>query len=136
MAFGLKMTKSHVLTYLAIYPSRRDKMSNDALNEQQVQQILQNPDFQHMVRKKSSLSKIFSIITVVMYTAYMLTLGFNPKFFFTPVSDGSVTTVGIYLGLGVILISIILTAIYVQKANGEYDTMTNKVIDDINLGRL
>lgn len=111
-------------------------MSNEALNDQQVQRILQNPDFQHMVRKKSSLSKIFSIMTVVMYTAYMLMLGFNPKFFATPVSEGSVTTIGIYLGLGVILFSILITAIYVQKANGEYDTMTNKVIDDINTGRL
>lgn len=70
-----------------------------------------------------------------MYTAYILMLGFNPKFFMTPVSSGT-TTIGIYLGLGVILFSIIITAIYVQKANGEYDTITNKVIYDINAGRL
>lgn len=110
-------------------------MSNP-LTDSQVQAILNNPDFQYMVRKKSSMSNIFSILTVVMYATYMLMLGFNPKFFATPVSEGSVTTIGIYLGLAVIIFSIILTAIYVKKANGEYDAMTNKVINDINTGQL
>lgn len=110
--------------------------SSDSLSPAQVTAILNNPDFQHMARKKSSLSNIFSVLTVLMYATYILMLGLNPKFFATPVSDGSTTTWGIYCGLGVILFSIIATAIYVHKANGEFDTMTNKVIDDINSGRL
>lgn len=109
---------------------------NNALSDTQVIAILNNPDFQHMARKKSSLSNIFSILTVLMYAAYILMLGLNPKFFASPVSDGSATTWGIYCGLGVILFSIIATAIYVHKANGEFDTMTNKVIDDIHSGRV
>lgn len=111
-------------------------LNNPSLSDAQVKAILNNPDFQQMARKKSSLSNVFSLLTVVMYAAYILMLGLNPKFFATPVSEGSVTTVGIYLGLGVILFSIIATAIYIHKANGEFDTLTNKVIEDINTGRL
>lgn len=89
-------------------------LNNPSLSDTQVTAILNNPDFQQMARKKASLSNIFSILTVVMYAAYILMLGLNPKFFATPVSDGSVTTIGIYLGLGVILFSIIATAIYIS----------------------
>lgn len=110
--------------------------SDNSLSNHQVMAILNNPDFQHMARKKSTLSNVFSILTVVVYASYILMLGLNPKFFATPVSVGSTTTWGIYCGLGVILFSIIATAIYVHKANGEFDTMTNKVIDDINTQRL
>lgn len=101
------------------------------LSDAQVNQVLNNPDFIDMARKKSSLSRLFTIITVLMYFSYIITLGINPSLFATPVSAGSTTTWGIYLGLAVILISIILTGIYVHKANGEFDIMTQKVVDDI-----
>lgn len=106
-------------------------MTMTNLTPEQVHQVLNNPDFQTMARKKSGLSRLFTIITIAMYFWYIITLGINPKLFATPVSAGSTTTWGIYLGLAVILISILLTGIYVHKANGEFDTLTQKVIDDV-----
>lgn len=105
--------------------------SSVGLSDANVQQVLNNPDFINMARKKASLSRLFTIITILMYFAYMITLGVNPELFATPVSSGSTTTWGIYLGLGVILVSILLTGIYVHKANGEFDVMTQKVVQDI-----
>lgn len=105
--------------------------SPTGLSDAHVQQVLNNPDFINMARKKSSLSRLFTIITILMYFIYMVTLGINPELFATPVSAGSTTTWGIYLGLGVILVSILLTGIYVHKANGEFDVLTQKVVQDI-----
>ena len=105
--------------------------STVGLSSAHVQQVLNNPDFIDMARKKASLSRLFTIITVLLYFAYMITLGVNPGLFATPVSPGSTTTWGIYIGAAVILISIILTGIYVHKANGEFDVLTQKVVQDI-----
>lgn len=103
------------------------------LSDAQVNQVLNHPHFIEMARKKSGLSRLFTIITIAMYFAYIITLGINPSLFATPVSAGSTTTWGIYLGLAVILISIMLTGIYVHKANGEFDTLTQQVVQDIEL---
>ena len=113
----------------------RNDNANAGLSHAHVNQILNNPDFIEMARKKSSLSRSFTLITILMYFIYIITLGVNPELFATPVSAGSTTTWGIYLGLAVILISIMLTGIYVHKANGEFDVLTQKVVQDIQHGK-
>jgi uncharacterized membrane protein (DUF485 family) len=37
-----------------------------------------------------------------------------------------VTTLGIPIGMGVIVFTIVITGIYVRRANGEFDTLTKK----------
>jgi uncharacterized membrane protein (DUF485 family) len=40
---------------------------------------------------------------------------------------GSVTTVGIPVGVGVIISAFVLTGIYVRRANGEFDELTRRI---------
>ncbi len=44
---------------------------------------------------------------------------------------GGVTTIGIPIGLGVILSAFILTGIYVARANSTYDELTRKIIEKV-----
>ena len=46
------------------------------------------------------------------------------------------TPVGFYIVVAFIIFVPLITWIYVKKANGEFDTMTRKVIDDINSGKV
>ena len=43
---------------------------------------------------------------------------------------GGTTTLGIPLGIGVILAGILLTAIYVRRANGEFDRETAAILEE------
>ena len=43
-----------------------------------------------------------------------------------PVVEG-VTTIGMPLGLGVIVFTIVITGIYVRRANSEYDELTEQI---------
>ena len=43
-------------------------------------------------------------------------------------------TVGIILGLAIILASILLTGIYVMRANGEYDDLTKAIVNAAKIG--
>ncbi len=56
--------------------------------------------------------------------------------FAKPVVAGSMTPVGFYIFVAFIIFVPLITWIYVKKANGEFDTMTRKVIDDINSGKV
>lgn len=95
-----------------------------------VTRIKSHPKFVQMAQKKSRLSLIFSLLTLFMYMAYILTIGFNKALFAKPIGTGVITW-GIVFGVLVILFCIIITAIYVQKAN-RFDVFTHQVMDEIH----
>lgn len=97
-----------------------------------VERIMAHPVFKQMEAKKSRLGLIFTVLTLLMYFSYIIAIGTNPTFFGTPVAPGRVTTWGIYWGLFVIFFSIIITAIYVYKANGEFDDLTKKMLAELD----
>ncbi len=67
----------------------------------------------------------------IVYVVFILFIGMSPHTFGIPVSEGSVTTWGIYVGLFVILFAFTITGIYVHKANGEFEQMTQDVVKKV-----
>ncbi|MDO5687032.1 MAG: DUF485 domain-containing protein [Neisseria sp.] len=100
------------------------------MQSQTVQQILNNEEFRKLARKKAVLGWTFSVLMFVIYVTYIAFIGIDPQAFGTPVSPGATTTWGIYIGLFVIFFAITITGIYVYKANGEFEKITQKVVRD------
>jgi uncharacterized membrane protein (DUF485 family) len=67
---------------------------------------------------------------MVVYFGYILLIAFNKPFLATKVAEGAVMSVGIPMGLGVLVFTIIITAIYVRKANTEFDAMKDEVVQE------
>ena len=63
----------------------------------------------------------------VIYFGFILLVAFAPAFLGASLTGG-VTTVGIPIGILVILSAFGLTAFYVIRANGTYDTLTQQII--------
>lgn len=95
------------------------------------QRIQENPRFQELVSKRNRFAWSLAIVMLAAYFAFILTIAFDPKLLGTPMSAGSVTTWGIPAGLGLIFLSFILTGIYVQRANGEFDRMTQDILSEV-----
>ncbi len=106
------------------------------MDNAQLQRVINHPDFQAMAQKKSKLGTMFSILTLFIYFSYILLIAFNKPLFAIPISAGATTTVGVILGIFIIVFCVVITGIYVSKANGEFDTLTKKVVDDINNGKI
>jgi uncharacterized membrane protein (DUF485 family) len=66
---------------------------------------------------------------LVIYYGFIFLIAYDPGFLGTPISEGGVTTIGFPIGVGVILSAILLTAIYVYRANGEFDDLTRQLIE-------
>lgn len=98
------------------------------MQEAHIRRILNNPTFQTMAQKKSRLGIIFTIMMLVVYFSFIGYIGISPDTFGIPVSEGATTTWGIYAGLFVIFFTIAITAVYVFKANGEFDRLTRAAI--------
>lgn len=101
------------------------------MDTQTAKKVLEHPEFQRMARQKSVIGWSFSAVMFLLYVAYIWLIGTSPEVFARPVSDGSVTTWGIYAGLFVIVFSILITGVYVRIANGKFEKMTQDVVREV-----
>jgi uncharacterized membrane protein (DUF485 family) len=67
-----------------------------------------------------------------MYYGFIAIIAFAPSIISTKIA-GSIT-IGIVLGVAIILASILLTGIYVLRANSEYDDLTNAIVSATKRG--
>ena len=81
--------------------------------------IRRNPKFVELVRQRGALARNLTIAMLVIYFGFILLVAFAKGFLGTPISEGSVTTIGIPIGLFVIVSAFVLTGIYV--AQGQHD---------------
>jgi uncharacterized membrane protein (DUF485 family) len=89
--------------------------------------IENDPNYAKLVSERKSFGWTLAIITLVMYYGYIAIIAFAPSVISTKIA-GSIT-VGIVLGVAIIIASIVLTGIYVVRANAEYDDLTNAIIN-------
>ncbi len=99
------------------------------MDKKMVEKIQNNPAYQELVTKRSSFAWRMTIIMLVVYYAFILTIAFSPETLGT--SMGGVMTVGIPVGIVIILFSFIMAGIYTRRANGEFDNLTKKVKEDL-----
>lgn len=100
------------------------------MNEVIVARIRSNPQFSELLAKRGRLGWILSGIMLAIYFAFILTIAFAPQSLAVPLSAGSVVTVGIPVGIVIIVSAFVLTGIYVHKANTEFDRLTNAIKRD------
>ncbi|UOO83148.1 DUF485 domain-containing protein [Uruburuella testudinis] len=101
------------------------------MDKQTAQKVLSHPKFQKMAAQKAVLGWLFSAVIFTVYVAFILFIGISPQVFATPVAPGSVTTWGIYVGLFVIVFSVVLTGVYVYIANGKFEQATREVVREV-----
>ena len=97
------------------------------MNKDLVDKIKNNPDYQELVSKRTSFSIKLTIAMLVVYFTFILTIAFNPSALGTPLSSDSVTSIGIPIGIAIIIFAFVLTGIYTKRANGEFDDLSNKI---------
>ena len=96
---------------------------------QSYEAIERNPKYQELVRRRKSLALILSVLMLAIYTGFILLVAYAPKFLATPLG-ASVTTIGIPIGIFVIVSAFILTGIYVAKANSVFDQLTREIVQE------
>jgi len=100
------------------------------MKEELVDRIESNPKYQELVSKRNSLGIKLGIFVLVMFYTFIMTIAFNKEVLATTIGDG-VTTIAFPIALAILIISFITTLIYVKKANGEFEDLTNEIKDDV-----
>ncbi|WP_119153799.1 DUF485 domain-containing protein [Caldimonas tepidiphila] len=94
-----------------------------------VARIQANPKYLELKRKRNAFGWLLSALMLLVYYGYISLIAFNKPFLAQPLGSG-VTSLGIPLGLGVIVFTIAITGIYVSRANKEFDALTAQILKE------
>ena len=100
------------------------------MSDNVVARIRANPKYLELKRKRSSFGWWLTLLMMVVYYGYIALIAWNKPFLAQPLGNG-VTTLGVPIGMGVIVFTIIITGIYVRRANGEFDQLTREILEDV-----
>jgi cation/acetate symporter len=92
-----------------------------------------NPKFQHLVRTRGRYAWTLAITVLSVFYGFVMLVAFRPATLGQPVVEGAALTVGVAMGLFIFVSFWILTALYVRRANREFDALTEEIVKEARL---
>lgn len=91
--------------------------------------IAADPRYAELIRRRSRFGWAMAAIMFAAYIGFILLVAFAKPLLATPIGDG-VTTIGVPVGLGLIVAAIALTGLYVLRANRRFDRAMAVILRD------
>nr|MBL8410081.1 DUF485 domain-containing protein [Dechloromonas sp.] len=89
-----------------------------------------NPKFQELVARRGRFAWTLAIIVLTMFYGFVMVVAFNPTALGQSVSEGSMLTVGVAVEFFMFVFFWVTTAIYVKRANTEFDALTQEIVKE------
>jgi cation/acetate symporter len=87
-----------------------------------------NPKFQELVEKRGRFAWTLAAIVLILFYGFVLMVAYQPAMLGQPLSEGGMLTVGVAAELFLFIFFWVLSFIYVRRANGEFDSLTQDII--------
>lgn len=100
------------------------------MHEDTLAKIEANAAYRRLIRRRSRLGWLLATIVFLAYFGFIAVIAFDKKLLATPIGSGLIS-IGIPVGFGIILLTILLTGIYVMFANGEFDRLTHEITAEV-----
>lgn len=94
-----------------------------------VTRLKNHPKFVELVARRSRYAWTLAIVMLAIYYGFILIIAFAPGVLGIPLGEGVVTTLGIPIGILIILAAFVLTGLYVRRANSEFDALTRQIVE-------
>ena len=89
-----------------------------------------NPKFQDLVTRRGRFAWTLAFVVLSMFYGFVMVVAFAPASLGQPVSEGSKLTVGVAAELFMFIFFWVLTAVYVRRANSEFDSLTQEIVKE------
>ena len=99
------------------------------MSDKAIARIRSNPKYQELKAKRSRFGWMLTVLMLIVYYGFISLIAFNKSFLGQRLGEG-VTTVGVPLGMGVIVFTVLITGIYVRRANTEFDALTAEILKE------
>ncbi|CAA9525480.1 MAG: Inner membrane protein YjcH, clustering with ActP [uncultured Sphingomonadaceae bacterium] len=101
----------------------------DTAHSERLARVASDPRYHMLVKRRGRFTWTLTCVMLAIFFGYILLIAFNKALLARPIGDGA-TSIGIPIGLGVILAGIALTGIYVRRANREFDPLVRSLRED------
>ena len=81
------------------------------------------------IAKRSRYAWTLSVVMLAIYYGFILVVAFAPAVLGIPIAPGAATTIGIPVGVLIIIAAFVLTGLYVRRANAEFDALTQQILE-------
>ena len=95
-----------------------------------VGKIEAHPKYAQLKQRRNRLGLVLTVLMLAVYYGYIALIAFDKAFLAKPVGPG-VMSVGMPVGMAVIIFTVVITGIYVRRANSEYDQLTQDILKDV-----
>ena len=103
----------------------------EVAHSKRLAEIAADPRYQALLARRSRFTWMLTSIMLAAFFGYILLIAFNKQLLSRPIGE-STTTLGIPIGLGVILLGIFLTGVYVRRANSDFDPTVKSIREDLD----
>ena len=99
------------------------------MSDDRTARLQADPKYRALIGRRSRFGWLLSALMLLSYFGYISLIAFDKALLARPVGEG-VMSLGIVLGLGLIVFTVLLTAAYVWRANGEFDRLTREIVGE------
>ncbi|MGB7483414.1 DUF485 domain-containing protein [Castellaniella ginsengisoli] len=99
------------------------------MGDNRTQSIVSNPKYQLLRRTRLRYGWTLAVVMLLVYYSFIGVIAFDKELFALKLGEG-VMTWGIPVGFGVIVFSVLITGLYVRRANSEFDRLTREIVQE------
>ena len=96
------------------------------MQEDLAHRIARDPAYIALKRARTRFGWTLALLMLIVYYGFVLLVAFDKSFLAQRMGEG-VMTLGMPIGFGVIVFTVLITAVYVRRANAQFDTLTEEV---------
>lgn len=100
-----------------------------AISKDRVHEILNSDKFKSLVKQRLTISLLLTFIMLAVYYGFMFTIAFYKEFY--SIKIGEHITIGLPIGIGIIIFAWLLTGVYIRWANNKYDKAVRELRNEI-----
>ncbi|MDT8324371.1 MAG: DUF485 domain-containing protein [Bacteroidota bacterium] len=101
-----------------------------SLKHEDVRRILASDEFKTLVRKRMSVTLTLTAVMLIVYFGFILVIAFDKELLAAKI--GEHVTIGLPIGIGIIIFAWLLTGIYTWWANNRYDRVVREMKQQIS----
>ena len=93
--------------------------------------IAASPSYRQLCLERSRLARRLSIFVLVVYYIFVMVVAFKPTWLAQRI-NGTNVTVGFPIAAGMFVVFWLLTGLYSRRANGRFDDLARKAIEEMS----
>ena len=94
------------------------------------ERIKRDPRYTELIQRRGRFATRLTLTVMAIFFGFVLLVAFAPGFIAMRIVEGNNITVGIALGFFQFVLFCFLTWVYVRRANGEFDSLNEQIVQD------